>query len=250
MVSDKHAPNLVRNILASLANRIHLIRAALFSRDRHLPPRERIVEKQLSVIGWANFFELVRDDLAWHEPLSQFQELVRNGPENPQSCEADVGLLLYNLVRLLKAKHIVEVGVYRGAGSMHLSLGLHENGGGTIYLVDISQESLTAVETRIKNAGLNVETRLFCCDSTIAAKQMDLSTADLIFLDADHQYEIVLEDIQNYLCLLKDRGILVVHDTIMWGAARAASEMFQQGQRVFTLASSGGSGVSIICRII
>ena len=65
--------------------------------------------------------------------------------------------------------------------------------------------------------------------------------------DADHRYEPLQNDIRAYWPLVSVGGILAIHDTIMWEGTRlSANGLFQNGYKVLTLATSGGSGVSLI----
>ena len=86
-------------------------------------------------------------------------------------------------------------------------------------------------------------------DSVAIAGEGVLPMADLVFLDADHRYEPVQKDIASYWPLVSPGGILAIHDTVMWEGTRlSASGLFHNGYKTFTLASSGGSGVSLICK--
>jgi len=61
-----------------------------------------------------------------------------------------------------------------------------------------------------------------------ALEILPLGIFDLIFIDADHDYEAVKFDIENSIPLLEENAILCGHDYIeRWpGVARAVGEMF------------------------
>lgn len=255
VVSNRVAPekpSIDQSFLArtqkSLRIRADLIFSALFRRGNHLPSAN--LRNVQSSYGWANLFDFFPQLKTWQEkPNPDFHTLSRAEDENIESSEPDVIILLYNLVRLLRAKRVIEVGVYRGAGSLHLAQGLADNGGGELHLVDISLENLADVEKKIQKANLSVVTSVYCGDSAVIAKEGNLPSADLIFLDADHQYGAVKQDIAFYLPLVSENGLLVLHDAVLHNGVRLSSnELFADGYKLCTIATSGGSGISIVCK--
>ena len=248
MISPGQFSDLFARIQTSIRYRLSLIFSAMFRRGKYLPPHYKVVVERPVVYGWANVFDLLTHAKCWQEePRPEFAALCRTQEDNPQSTEQDVAHLLYNLVRMIKAQRVIEVGIYRGAGSLHLAQGLADNGGGELHLVDISVESLAEVEEKIRKAKFPIVTSLHCGDSASIAREGRLPLADLIFLDAEHRYEPVQQDIACYWQLVSEGGLLVIHDTVMWeGTRRSANELFAGGYTICTLASSEGSGVSIV----
>jgi len=238
-------PDLIGRLKGSLTNRLKLMVAVLFFRDRNLPSFSPI-EKTKKIIGSADIFKLLENYIPWNKKCIVYDELIQNGDKNPQSCEKDVAILLYNLTRLIKANKVVEVGIYRGAGSLHLAQGIHDNGGGTIWLVDISEEYLIDVRNKIENNYSNVKVNTFCGDSIAASTQAEIPVVDLVFLDTEHSYTAAILEIKNYLLLVRHGGFIVIHDTIKWEASKAANEIFSKGVHLSTFATSFGRGISIL----
>lgn len=57
---------------------------------------------------------------------------------------------------------------------------------------------------------------------------------DLIFIDANHDYEYVRSDTQNALRMRSDRGIVVWHDYQAWeGVRTCVDELYEEGLDVF-----------------
>ena len=58
--------------------------------------------------------------------------------------------------------------------------------------------------------------------------------ADLIFVDAAHEYEPVMSDLKDYWGLLSDRGVLIGDDYIGWPEVTAAANDFakKEGARI------------------
>ncbi|PKN34751.1 MAG: hypothetical protein CVU61_06815 [Deltaproteobacteria bacterium HGW-Deltaproteobacteria-19] len=235
-----------RRIIKSIIFRLKIVSFALLLRGEYLPRFDLSVNNP-EIYGWSNIFDVLPDLRQWQatEP-AQCHRLYRT-IENQQSTEADVARLLYDLTRLLKATCVIEVGVYRGAGSLNLVQGMADNGGGEIHLVDISAGNLEDVRLKIADLQCPVKVHLHLGDSSSIVSAENLPAADLVFLDADHLYEAIQKDIESYWPLVLPGGMLVIHDTIMWGGTReSANELSRQGHRVCTIASSGGSGVSMI----
>jgi len=243
---------LFARIKTSMGYRSSIIFSAMFRRSKdwlpHLLPPTTVAMERPVVHGWANVFDILSLARRWQEkPRPEVVALCRTREDDSQSTEKDVAHLLYDLVRMLRARCVIEVGVYRGAGSLHLAQALADNGGGELHLVDISAEILAEVEEKIRQAKVPIAIRLHCGNSATVAREERLPVADLIFLDAEHRYEPVQQDIASYWPLVSQGGVLVIHDTIMWeGTRRSANELFAGGHTVCTLASSQGSGVSMV----
>ena len=180
-------------------------------------------------------------------PNPDFQYLFREHKENPESVDQDSAHLLYYLSKMIHASVAIEVGIYRGAGSLHLAQALSENGGGELHLVDISSDYLKNVSHKLAEQKYDVKVKMhtgYSNDEKIIKK---LPQADIIFIDADHSLAAVRQDVENYWPLVKSNGVLVIHDTVMWpGARTVANELCSKGFAITTLATNGGAGISIV----
>ena len=252
--------------LAGVRQRLKILVSALVAPSEKLPvPIEdstyydsvRIsgVESSLPVAN-ANLFAVlgpgfsagpsVRGD---NSALKRFAFLCRQEGSNKDSCEADVGRLLYGIVRSLRAKVAIEVGVYKGAASCHIAQGLMDNGGDYDYhLVDISQENLDATKVHLRQFSLERFTTFHRADGARLAADGGLPKADFVFLDADHSMKAIGNDIRGFWPLLNETGLLVLHDSVLWNGVRARVNCLARSlpECVITLATSGGSGVSIV----
>jgi predicted O-methyltransferase YrrM len=242
--------DVLKRISKSIIFRLKIVYSALLSRSQYLPrfsqptPDEEV---KVEIYGWANFFDLFPHLRRWRGSAHPYSLRNCRNRENPQSTEVDVVNLLYDLARMFQAKRIIEVGIYKGASSLTLAQALADNGGGEIHLVDISAENLADVHSKINELDKLVTVHLHHGDSVAIAGQGILPQSDLVFLDADHRYEPVQNDIASYLPLVATGGILVIHDTVMWeGTRSSANGLFRDEHRIATLATSGGSGVSLI----
>lgn len=86
---------------------------------------------------------------------------------------------------------------------------------------------------RRTNSCINVETLIKTSDD--ALKDLQGKKFDFIYIDGIHQYQNVLDDIKNYLPLVKEGGIIGGHDYGgPWkGVQKAVDEVFGKPDKVF-----------------
>ncbi len=238
---------IIVRIFHSLIYRCKLIWKISFCLDRNLPNFDVANKPDIEVIGNADVLRFFRVGDVWKTKLPRdYSQLTRKGEVNLMSIETDVGELLCGLVRWRSAKKVIEVGVYKGAGSVALARGLDSCVGGELHLVDIDEGLLAEVEKEIFEKYKKVKVTSYVGDSSVVGKRLKIK-ADLIFVDADHRYLAANRDARIYWKLLKKGGLLVLHDTVhLAGTRRVANEWNKRGIELITVASSGGSGVTIM----
>ena len=178
-----------------------------------------------------------------------FSSLCRDGTHNRDSCEPDVGKLLYQIARLIKPRTVIEVGTFVGAASCHLALALQRNANqAELHLVDISPAYLEEARKNLSNFGLSDQVFFHCGDSAEIARAGNLPNADLVFLDGGHTREAVRRDIESYWPIIRDDGLLLLHDSILWNGVRYHVNKLARilPDSVYTIATSSGSGISIV----
>lgn len=133
--------------------------------------------------------------------------------------EAEIELL----VNLSKNKsQIIEVGVFEGVASRAICQSM--NSGGKLYLIDpyfsqLKLEKIFAISFAeyiakqiLKPWQYQIE--FVKMPSIEAAKTFELKeTADLIFIDARHDYDSVAEDFKSWVPMLCKDGIIAFHDS-------------------------------------
>ena len=128
---------------------------------------------------------------------------------------AQQGLLLHTLVRLAKAKRVLEVGCFTGYATLWMALGLPK--GGTLLSLE-RDDRCAAVARRhldLSGAGEKVELRVGDALDSIHALSTDEGPFDLVFLDADKKR------CSQYLELLLEKELLsettlVLVDNVLW----------------------------------
>lgn len=66
-------------------------------------------------------------------------------------------------------------------------------------------------------------------DSVLASARYPDSSIDFVFIDAEHKYEFVIQDIKHWLPKVRKGGIIAGHDYGWEGVTRAINEVFGQG---------------------
>lgn len=140
---------------------------------------------------------------------------------------------------------IIEIGCYRGEGAARL---LAEFPEATVVMIDPWCESPPKSTYRKTNDGCakltqeehnaNFDAAMLATDfakdrrvvirlpSDEAAQSIQYSTVDVVIVDGDHSYEAVKLDCENYWQLLRDGGMLCLHDYghRRFGVSKAAEE--------------------------
>jgi predicted O-methyltransferase YrrM len=127
-------------------------------------------------------------------------------------------LLLYKLARELKpGSVIVEIGSYLGASSTFLAAGAKESRG-LVYCVDTWENDAMSEGQRDTYEEFMKNTQRF---KTVIAPLRGLSTdiarsfnkrIDLLFIDGDHSYEGVKEDVEAWFPKLNEKAVVIFHD--------------------------------------
>ena len=155
------------------------------------------------------------------------------------SSEKDQGNLLKTILPLVKNDQLIkiaEIGVYKGRGTSIWNtilineginyeykaidhfMGSSEHDKTTDYY-NITLENLIPILDKIE---------VIKNDSLSESKKYEDEYFDIVYIDASHEYDFVLEDIKHWLPKVKKGGIICGDDyTIGWpGVMSAVNEMF------------------------
>ena len=208
------------------------------------------IDQIKDIRGQANLFEIFLEDFSIIDaPPKCSLDLARADLDHPCSTEQDVIHLIYNIARLRNVKHAVEVGTYKGACTMALAQAIKYNEGSKIVSVDISDEYFPAIEQVSRESGLNGYVDLFHGFSSELLEIVPDASQDLIFIDGDHSYEAVENDMNSFLEKIRPGGCMILHDSVMWkGVRKNVQKLVSRYTSVATLATSQGSGVTILIK--
>jgi predicted O-methyltransferase YrrM len=145
------------------------------------------------------------------------------------------GYLLNSLARrVVEGDHVVEIGSYKGKSTRFLLAALVRKKESKLFAVDTwKQKIIDQRETPYDEFRKNTRefrTRLVTVngESTSASVLSEIRKIEpigMIFVDGDHSYENVRQEISDYLPLLKEDGFICFHDyTNPCGVKQAVDE--------------------------
>lgn len=164
--------------------------------------------------------------------------------------EPEEALLLAKLASEVQNGRVVELGSYQGKSTVALARsispgsrviavdtfrGSPEHQPGAAYFDAATLDAEGAVDTlpillaNLRRFGLEARVEIWRADSAAAATRMR-KPVGLLFVDADHLYARICDDLAAWLPLLSPGGIVVLHDVGEWpGPTRAAADLLDRG---------------------
>lgn len=133
--------------------------------------------------------------------------------------------VIYKLAEMVKAKKVAEIGSWVGESTSHWAKAIKENDG-EVYSIDwfkgnVGTDLLGAAfendiynifDSNLKELGLRDIVHVFIMASTEAVKFVDDESMDIVFIDASHDYQSVLQDIASWYPKVRKGGIICGHD--------------------------------------
>jgi caffeoyl-CoA O-methyltransferase len=120
------------------------------------------------------------------------------------------GDFLYLQVHVTNAKHVLEVGTFRGYSGIRMGLGLEQTGG-RLTTIDIDPDRVREAKGNFEKAGLSDRITALEGDAHKVVKTVD-GPFDLVFLDAEKGNEIDYFD--SIFPKLRPGGIILLHNAI------------------------------------
>lgn len=129
------------------------------------------------------------------------------------------GSYLLYLIKKNNFKLIAEVGVKFGRTTFFLLDNVEDL---VIYAIDtdISKFYNNDVQEKYKDRLIPIQGHSYA-----VANQISNNSLDLVFIDADHSYSAVKQDILEYMPKIKENGILCGHDIDYPGVNKAVKEL-------------------------
>ena len=150
---------------------------------------------------------------------------------------------LYDLLQHIGANKnwkAIEIGSYAGASSELIS-----NFVGELYCCDIWEKYITPIEKAKLIYYTFLDTKKRCgniieykTESNLLSFKFEYDFFDMIYIDADHSYTSVKNDISNWFDKIKPGGIRSGHDYYMPEVKKAVDEFFGEGNITYFRDSS------------
>jgi len=148
---------------------------------------------------------------------------LKTGGVNPGDRRA-----IYQLIRCLGPKKVLEIGTHVGASTLHIAMALRSNGGGeltTVDIVDVNALDGPWFQYGLRCSPVDAAMHVGMSDRVrfVQARSVDfLRTAaeyDFIFLDGDHAAETVYQELPLAIARLRAGGTILLHDLFPNGEA-------------------------------
>ncbi|NXD49107.1 CMTD1 protein, partial [Corvus moneduloides] len=150
-----------------------------------------------------------------HPILKKLRLLTADHPWGRMMVSCEQAQLMANLVKLIKAKKVIEIGVFTGYNALNMALVLPDNG--RVIACDINEDYAKIGRPLWKEAGVEhkidllIKPAIQTLDELLASGEAE--TFDFAFIDADK--ESYNEYYEKCLRLVKKGGIIAI-DNVFW----------------------------------
>jgi predicted O-methyltransferase YrrM len=160
---------------------------------------------------------LVAHQAPEHPQLKSLRERTSLLPDARMQISPEQGHLLGLLVRLIAARHVLEIGTFTGYSALAMALALPL--GGRLTACDVSEEWTSIAREHWAQAGVadRIDLRLAPAFETLAGLEKEGGKArfDLAFIDADKTgYDAYYE---GALRLVRSGGLIILDNTLRRG---------------------------------
>ena len=175
---------------------------------------------------------------------SLLMELINYTWENeeiPQMISGQlVGNFLKSLIKLLRAKRIVEVGTFTGYSALQMAEALPKDG--EIHTCELMEKHAKTAQSFFDRSDHGNKITIHRGPALNSLEQLQAGSFDMAFIDADKTN--YLEYYQRCLALIKKGGVIIL-DNMLWGgdvldpqdddakALRKTGDFIQSDNRVF-----------------
>jgi predicted O-methyltransferase YrrM len=162
----------------------------------------------------------------------EFAATILRMESHPEAAGySDVGIrnLLYTSVLNIRPRRVLEVGLHIGIGAAIIAHGLKANGYGKLFSIEPNDAYRAIASQHLLDANLADYVTILPYFSYDAECQAILEAEcpfDLIYIDADHTYAAALQDLNLMSTMLRDNGLMILHDV---GRSSASFDSTGQG---------------------
>lgn len=147
--------------------------------------------------------ELKKNSKSWAKPIT------RNFIAN-LAIEVELGELLYGLIRFLKPAKVVETGTFEGFSAVNIAQALKRNQTGILWTIDTKDYG---AKEMFKDYGVSPWINLVIEASPDALEKIvSENKINFVFLDGNHEYAIVLAELEVLHKYLEKESYISGHD--------------------------------------
>ena len=153
-----------------------------------------------------------------------------------------VGNFLKSLIKLLRAKRIVEVGTFTGYSALQMAEALSKDG--EIHTCELMEKHAKTAQSFFDRSDYGNKITIHKGSALNSLEQFQTGSFDMAFIDAD---KLLYLDYYKHCLMLVRQGGVIVLDNMLWGgdvidpqdndskALRKTGDYIQQDGRVFNL---------------
>lgn len=150
--------------------------------------------------------------IGWYKRnMLDFQKEIESSIKDDDSATIGEKMFLYGLIRAIKPEIVLETGTHRGKTTLYMAQALHDNNKGIIFSCDPNieweQERNFSLFPELKNRIVFKQIKGENWGSEFLDKKIDL-----FFCDGFHGKDDVLGELDVFLPLLSETGVIVFHD--------------------------------------
>lgn len=130
---------------------------------------------------------------------------------------SDVGIqnMLYSEILNSRPRRVLEIGTHIGTAAVIMGRALARNGYGKLLTLEPQAHYQQVASTYLEAADVGSFAEIvpmFSYQPECQERLRQEAPFDLIFIDGAHEYEAALHDISMCYALLRDNGLLILHD--------------------------------------
>ena len=167
-------------------------------------------------------------------PTELFERLAAETRETTTAPQMMVGQLeghlLAELVRLVRAKRVLELGTFTGYSSISMALALED--GGRVITCDVNEKTTAVARRYAEEAGVADRIDFHVGPALDAVSALE-GPFELIFIDADKPNYV--DYYESTLPLLAEHGVMIVDNTLWSGRVADADEDDESTQAIRAL---------------
>ena len=149
------------------------------------------------------------------ELLKELIEYTHATEDVPQMISGShVGNFLQSLIKISKAKNVLEIGMFTGYSALKMAEALPNNG--IIHTCELMERHIKTASSFFNKSQYKDKIKIFSGKANFTLEQLEINSYDLIFIDADKQN--YCEYYKKSMKLLRPRGIIVL-DNMLWGGS-------------------------------